>query len=768
LKEFESFDDLQKEIEKDSKRYERFPVRFILIDDLDGWKKAVNFLRSWSSQTLYLSEYCASKDTLPNFIEAKESMEKELKENVKITIIPFSEYLRFFPERIEFLRELAVLEKLDAWNKGTMSRVYIPLFNMENIFNREMNQVSRFQFAELGECAKSYILRSNKRGHRKADLVINVTKESVNSERLAQNRMNGMKEYFRIWESGTIEGEYVLITDLTKHLKETEGILTIRTFNNNFKVLTTVLEDGNKLKEAWGNEEQWSYLLKLSSPSAKSLSEVFESVSDVNFDQQYVFLRWQEYKPEEKWLIWIYFKLNAPTGYLKLAVDKSDNFNSFTENLINTVFDIDPEKITPEITQERKRILEHVLKQDSIPKSFWNRLISVPNNLRIRYLTGLTEEEKADLIKIATNYNEDDKYLQVVYPELRYYLANFDYNEEDVNEYFYYYKRAKLTDEFTHDIEDLTVKIAENEIFRKFPSRESVLEEHIKDHKGYVYWLDALGGEWLSFIEHILAEEYKDIEYTIKVARCNIPTITDINKGWTEFADYRDYDRLIHDNVIRYPDYIIKEFEYVKDGLMKALLKLNSHSVVIITSDHGSSRLSAICEKLINPSGMEPEKYGRYAKKVGNFSSDYKDLIEEDGYIVSATHKRFEGCGYRAIEIHGGATLEEVLVPVIIVWKKSDESLIQRVNILSYSESVRFNQEGEGILNVSLSESLNNLKLTVERKIFNGVYKGNKWEFRLKNLKSGEYKGDLTGEDRKIGEINFKIIRGIVEKDMGL
>ena len=60
------------------------------------------------------------------------------------------------------------------------------------------------------------------------------------------------------------------------------------------------------------------------------------------------------------------------------------------------------------------------------------------------------------------------------------------------------------------------------------------------------------------------------------------------------------------------------------------------------------------------------------------------------------------------------------------------------------------------------------MKLTVERKIFNGVYKGNKWEFRLKNLKSGEYKGDLTGEDRKIGEINFKIIRGIVEKDMGL
>ena len=37
----------------------------------------------------------------------------------------------------------------------------------------------------------------------------------------------------------------------------------------------------------------------------------------------------------------------------------------------------------------------------------------------------------------------------------------------------------------------------------------------------------------------------------------------------------------------------------------------------------------------------------------------------EDGYAVLANYERFKGSRAANLEVHGGATLEEVLVPVI-------------------------------------------------------------------------------------------------------
>jgi hypothetical protein len=40
---------------------------------------------------------------------------------------------------------------------------------------------------------------------------------------------------------------------------------------------------------------------------------------------------------------------------------------------------------------------------------------------------------------------------------------------------------------------------------------------------------------------------------------------------------------------------------------------------------------------------------------------------EENGYWVMASYDRFAGGRLSSVEVHGGATLEEILVPVITV-----------------------------------------------------------------------------------------------------
>ena len=57
------------------------------------------------------------------------------------------------------------------------------------------------------------------------------------------------------------------------------------------------------------------------------------------------------------------------------------------------------------------------------------------------------------------------------------------------------------------------------------------------------------------------------------------------------------------------------------------------------------------------------EHSGRCCKKFDNY--DLKFSTEENGFIVLANYGRFRGSRAANVEVHGGASLEEVVVPVI-------------------------------------------------------------------------------------------------------
>lgn len=99
---------------------------------------------------------------------------------------------------------------------------------------------------------------------------------------------------------------------------------------------------------------------------------------------------------------------------------------------------------------------------------------------------------------------------------------------------------------------------------------------------------------------------------------------------------------------------------------------LGQYETVIITSDHGFSR-GAIKRYESHPTEKSSDVmyFGRYCSDATvDYEKRYKFCIKDGDFYCMANYMRFSVSGNQQCEIHGGATLEEALVPIITIRKK--------------------------------------------------------------------------------------------------
>ena len=120
------------------------------------------------------------------------------------------------------------------------------------------------------------------------------------------------------------------------------------------------------------------------------------------------------------------------------------------------------------------------------------------------------------------------------------------------------------------------------------------------------------------------------------------------------------------------PIYLIKELEIIDELLNKirASILSGQYSKAIIVSDHGASRL-AVLHETENIWSMETkgEHSGRCCK-ISEINDKPDFAIEESEYWVLANYDRFRGSRRANVEVHGGASIEEVAVPIIEITQK--------------------------------------------------------------------------------------------------
>ena len=155
----------------------------------------------------------------------------------------------------------------------------------------------------------------------------------------------------------------------------------------------------------------------------------------------------------------------------------------------------------------------------------------------------------------------------------------------------------------------------------------------------------------------------------------NRPKLEELVPDGGRLEKIGDLDSFAHQCKDGWPQYLIEEMRIVKTAITKVLREYNGKKIAFV-SDHGMTYMAQY-GKGLNIAGVVGEHEGRVAHKTsGKAGQDSNYVVLEDGKTLCAltedslTAKTPVGHG-----AHGGATPEEVLVPVIIVSGQKNASV---------------------------------------------------------------------------------------------
>lgn len=445
------------------------------------------------------------------------------------------------------------------------------------------------------------------------------------------------------------------------------------------------------IPKAFASSEDWKYVLSefQSYPSWKQLI----SAKVGNAHSLDIFIsNYKNNRSDKRWL-WFYFvglKLfgSASDIYLNAVTKKTNSPEEFIRNLFRTLLDYEPtDQNFAFLYESRKTILNAIGNPiDEIVR--YCKIVLSMEEKAIFYLTDNTLQEREMIFRILDKYGlEYDRTtlmetLANIYPSLHEYLLPYRFKNDLLNEYFQEYKYQKVINkifpEFMEVVENQAVARDYNAILQP---RSAVIES-IDTLDAQTFFTDAMGVEYLGYIMskcqslHLMAK--------VHVCRSELPSITSRNKDFWDVLSTAQYpiitfnklDKIKHHGEEGYdysradrklPFHLIRELQLIDDLLenIKIDLASGTYKKAILVADHGASRLAVIHE---TENLVEMESNGQHSGRCCPKSDvDVKpdNATDADDFWALANYDRFKGSRKANVEVHGGATLEEVVVPII-------------------------------------------------------------------------------------------------------
>jgi hypothetical protein len=327
-----------------------------------------------------------------------------------------------------------------------------------------------------------------------------------------------------------------------------------------------------------------------------------------------------------------------------------------------------------------------------------------------------TTAERVEIIRRASaedlSYGLPKQYGEL-FPTFADYFSFFDYDDEAATAYFTEYRCLKVSS----TIADGFVKRAfDSAVPKTYPTREAVIAELAGQSDAALLVVDAMGAEYMPLLIAMAKRRGMNIELQ-KVATAKLPTKTSFNPiKWDvtlTLPEIKSVDNIVHNGAAKHETSIsernfaetLRVFETeimnrIADGLTR-------FSRVVVTADHGATRLAVIARRENKGITLawDKERYGkpldwRYTlapsgvARPPEFESEYFP-DEEETYWVVRGYNRLPKEGGKLYELHGGATLEERLVPVIVFTKNAVAQVPQQLGKKATAEIV---DEFEGLI----------------------------------------------------------------------
>ena len=482
-------------------------------------------------------------------------------------------------------------------------------------------------------------------------------------------------------------------TDVSVVTKKTKvdfpnSMFDIVEYSSEYQVLLEQYTELGAIEYEVGTETQWAYLLK-----ELSNYEDWNTFIAAHFGNPSNLANcmnsFAQYDANERW---IYFLALATCGvkgneYLAYIVSKSKTYGDFIMQSYCAILNVSvSDSIFQKYYDERKVITsfmdEYVEELDTYCKQVYSK-----EENAIFYLTDNTRKEKEHIIELIGKYkysaSQLDEILPKVYCDLATYLKPYNYANDFLNKYFALYKYCKvvncITDEMAQIVEEQSTKREYNVWLQP---RSAYVDKLIKNPVSSVlYFMDAMGAEYLGYLQSKCYEN--GLTFSANVARCNLPSITSMNKEFEEdfiqagckVYSNKDMDELKHGGVYTYdyednklPIHIVEEID-ILNKLIAQLKAMPKEQTAYVIADHGATRLAVINETENKWEVSEKGKHSGRCCPKADISEKPQFATEENDFWCLANYDRFKGGRKALVEVHGGATLEEVVVPVVTICK---------------------------------------------------------------------------------------------------
>ena len=458
---------------------------------------------------------------------------------------------------------------------------------------------------------------------------------------------------------------------------------------NPYDALCRIDQSTEALTKDMGTDEQWAYALTLLQEQGDWVNAINHEIGLYSNLELFINAS-QDYTDEKKWLYFIALKrFGAKNECLDLASQKAQAYDEIVHWIVRGLVDLDCK--SPDFWKLydcRKALLNQMDVSDDEVFDYC-RYIKCKKRDALYYLTDLHRLEKELILECIADYSGSFSYdelrsvLKHIYPDLYAYLMPYKFNAALLNQYFEDYKFCKLenriTPEFYSLVEEQAVKREYNLLL---PARSEKIES-VDMSGAFAYFIDAMGVEFLGYISE--KSKQKKLLPKITVCRSELPSITSRNKEFLDvFAEHnvqcksiKQIDDIKHHGAENftlenspYPTHLIRELEIIDHvlDLIKLDLAKGKYTKAILVSDHGASRLVVLKNQLIDgefdAKGTHCGRVCAYTEQTGSMPMIVQ-AGENDEYAVVANYERFKPGRLMGVEVHGGATLEEVTVPII-------------------------------------------------------------------------------------------------------
>jgi len=589
---------------------------------------------------------------------------------------------------------------------------------------------------------------------------------------------NGLKGLLEEIENGKVT------VDVKSNAMFNDSLFSVRRLNSAYDCVNHICQ-AFPVEEFCGSEEQWEMFLSDVVAKSGNIDPLFYDFGNAPENS---FKQWINGNSYKNWLYFIALKYKTAAisnTYLKYVIEITTEFSELKRNILNSIIGIQhTDSRFDRFYAERKLLVEKFSDSDIAGFVSDNKRDFAESPYK---LTDQTLIERKSYIALFSYLNKQAllERAEIAYPALSDYLRKYTFTDTKVSSkmnalltaYFDRYKLQKIQNKIDSDFSNNVEELAIQRKYNVLRARSEVIAAVDKTDT-LLYWIDALGAEHLGYIQKLC--EHKGLSIRIHIAQADLPTITTINKGF-----YKDWtgtkqketrlDELKHKDSGGYiytetgegnlPIHLAEELDIIAEAIENVKTNLSHHhqcKKVLIVSDHGASRLAVIYgqeEKYEVDPDNKGKHGGRCRKKPDDYSPTSYDMpfaTEGSGFVVLANYGRFKGSRAANIEVHGGATLEEVVIPIIEITLANPDIVIELIN----SDEIFASFRKPLAFTLFSKSELNKLSVVIEGNPtpYEGIKESpNHHRFTTDIKRSGTYRADVLSGDNPVGVIELNV-----------